>query len=51
MATIYRRLRAQLPFVLETAGAKDVFNARVFKELSVRASLAADELGSGVIRG
>jgi hypothetical protein len=44
MATIYRRLRAQLPSLLKTAGAKDAFNARVFKELSVRASLAADEL-------
>jgi hypothetical protein len=51
MLTIYRKLRAQLPFVLENAGAKDVFNARVFKELSVRASLAADELGSAAIRG
>jgi hypothetical protein len=47
MATIYRRLRVQLPSILKSAGAKDAFNARVFKELSVLASLAADELGSG----
>jgi hypothetical protein len=45
MAAIYRRLRKQLPSVLEKCGAEDVFSARVFKELSVRASLAADELG------
>jgi hypothetical protein len=50
MATIYRKLRAQLPSVLKTAGAKDAFNARVFRELSVRASLAADEFGRGVLR-
>jgi hypothetical protein len=45
MLTIYRRLRAQLPSVLGGAGAEDAFNARVFKELSVLASLAADALG------
>jgi len=44
MWQIYRLLRAQLPRVLEKADAKDVFNARVFKELCVRASTAADEL-------
>jgi hypothetical protein len=45
MGKIYRRLREQLPAVLKRAGAKDAFNARVFKDLSVLASLAADELG------
>jgi hypothetical protein len=45
MAKIYRRLREQLPAALQRAGAKNCFNARVFKDLSVRASLAADELG------
>jgi hypothetical protein len=45
MILIYRRLRAQLPSALKSAGAKDAFNARVFKELSIRASLAADEIG------
>jgi hypothetical protein len=44
MSTIYRRLRLQLPYVLKRAGAKNAFNARVFKELSVLGSLAADEL-------
>jgi hypothetical protein len=44
MWQIYRLLRAQLRGVLQKAGAKDAFNARVFKELCVRASTAADEL-------
>jgi hypothetical protein len=51
MLTIYRRLRAQLPSVLRSAGAKDAFNARVFKELSVLASLAADAIGGGALEG
>jgi hypothetical protein len=46
MAKIYRLLRAQLPAVLRTCGAKNAFSARVFKELSVRASLAVTELGA-----
>jgi hypothetical protein len=45
MARIYRSLRARLPAILKRAGAKNAFNARVFKELSVLASLAADGLG------
>lgn len=51
MAKIYRLLRAQLPAVLRRCGAKDLLSARVFKELSVRASLAADELGPYRWRG
>jgi hypothetical protein len=46
MAKIYRLLRAQFQSVLKKAGAKDAFNARVFKELCVRASKAADELAA-----
>lgn len=45
MAKIYRSLRTQLPAILKRAGAKNSFNARVFKELSVVASLAAGGLG------
>lgn len=45
MARIYRLLRTQLPAVLRKAGAKDLLNARVFKDLSVIASSAADALG------
>ena len=44
MSQIYRVLRAQFPSVLKRAGAKDAFNARVFKELCVLASTAANEL-------
>ncbi len=44
MSQIYRLLRAQFRSVLKRAGAKDAFNARVFKELCVRATTAADEL-------
>jgi hypothetical protein len=44
MSQIYRVLRAQLPRVLKRAGAQDPFNARVFKELCVLASTAANEL-------
>jgi hypothetical protein len=44
MSQIYRLLRARFRSVLKKAGAKDAFNARVFKELCVRASTAADEL-------
>jgi len=44
MSQIYRVLRTQLSSVLKRAGAQDAFNARVFKELCVLASTAADEL-------
>jgi hypothetical protein len=46
MSQIYRVLRSQFQRVLGKAGAKDAFNARVFKELCVLASTAADELAS-----
>jgi hypothetical protein len=46
MSQIYRVLRAQFKNVLKRAGAKDPFNARVFKDLCVLASTAADELTS-----
>jgi hypothetical protein len=44
MSQIYRVLRAQFSSVLKRAGAKNAFNARVFKELCVLASTAANEL-------
>jgi hypothetical protein len=44
MSQIYRVLRTQFRAVLKRAGARDAFNARVFKELCVLASTAADEL-------
>jgi hypothetical protein len=44
MSQIYRIVRAQYRGVLEKAGADDAFNARVFRELCVLASTAADEL-------
>jgi hypothetical protein len=44
MSQIYRVLRTQIPSVLKRAGAHDPFNARVFKELCVLASTAANEL-------
>lgn len=46
MWRIYRLVRARFRTVLKKAGAKDAFNARVFKELCVRATTAADELAS-----
>jgi hypothetical protein len=46
MSQIYRLLRVHFRSVLKKAGAKDPFNARVFKELCVRASNAAGELSS-----
>jgi hypothetical protein len=46
MSQIYRLLRVHFRSVLKKAGAKDAFNARVFKELCVRASKAADELAA-----
>jgi hypothetical protein len=50
MMQIYRVLRAQFGSVLRSAGARDAFNARVFKELCVLASKAADEI-SGATGG
>ena len=44
MMQIYRVLRAQFSTILKKAGAKDAFNARVFKELCVSAKTAAEEL-------
>jgi hypothetical protein len=44
MGQIYRLLRADFKDILRRAGAKDPFNARVFKDLCIAASLAADEL-------
>jgi hypothetical protein len=46
MMQIYRVLRAQFANILKRAGAKDPFNARVFKELCVLARTAAAELTS-----
>jgi hypothetical protein len=44
MMQIYRVLRAQFANILRRAGARDPFNARVFKELCVLARTAAAEL-------
>ena len=44
MMQIYRVLRAQFANILKRAGARDPFNARVFKELCVLARTAAAEL-------
>jgi hypothetical protein len=44
MMQIYRVLRANFKDVLKSAGAKDPFNARVFRDLSVLASAAAGDL-------
>lgn len=44
MSQIYRLLRAQFRKILKKAGAPNAFNARVFKEICVVASTAADEL-------
>lgn len=44
MMQIYRVLRAQFKSILRRAGARDAFNARVFKELVVSARTAAGEL-------
>ena len=46
MRQIYRVLRGQFKSVLRKAGARNAFNARVFKELCVLASTAADELAN-----
>jgi hypothetical protein len=44
MMQIYRMLRSKFASTLRAAGAKDPFNARVFRDLCVLASAAADEL-------
>jgi hypothetical protein len=44
MTQIYRVLRLQFNDVVRRAGAKDPFNARVFKELGVIARTAAEEI-------
>jgi hypothetical protein len=44
MRQIYRVLRKNFRRILRNTGATDPFNARVFKELSVLASAAADDL-------
>jgi len=46
MSQIYRVLRAEFKNVLQRTGAKNAFNASVFKELCVLASTAVDELTS-----
>lgn len=44
MMQIYRILRSKFDSILRAAGAKDPFNARVFLDLCVLASAAADKL-------
>lgn len=44
MMQIYRMLRSNFSSILRTAGARDPFNARVFRDLCVMASAAADDL-------
>ena len=44
MMQIYRVLRGHFKTILRRAGARDAFNARVFKELVVSARTAASEL-------
>jgi hypothetical protein len=44
MMKVYRTLRANLRTVLRQAGANHPFHARVFRDLSVLASAAADEV-------
>jgi hypothetical protein len=46
MMQIYRILRSNFAGILKKAGAKDPFNARVFLDLCVLASAAADKLVS-----
>ena len=47
MMQIYRVLRARFNETLKNAGASDPFNARVFRDLCVLASAAADEIVLG----
>ena len=44
MGRIYRVLRANFKNILHRAGADDPFNAKVFKDLCILASAAAEEL-------
>ncbi len=44
MMQIYRILRSRFARILQAAGASDPFNARVFRDLCVLASAAADEI-------
>jgi hypothetical protein len=44
MLQIYRILRSRLAGILRAAGASDPYNARVFRDLCVLASAAADEI-------
>jgi hypothetical protein len=44
MWRIYRELRQNLPAIWKQAGAGELFTARVFKDLSVVASAAADRI-------
>ena len=46
MMQIYRILRSNFADILRNAGARDPFNARVFRDLCVLASAAADKLVS-----
>jgi len=50
MWIIYRKLRAWLPRILETAGADTVFRARPFSDLSTFASALADDVTLGTER-
>ena len=45
MLSIYRLLSLRLPSILRSSGSSTPFNARVFTDLCVLASLAASELG------
>jgi hypothetical protein len=53
MMQIYRILRANLKSILRKAGATSPFNARVFRDLCVLASAAAEDLvvSEGALRG
>jgi hypothetical protein len=46
---IYRKLKENVPRILDIAGAQSVFQARVFQDLCVFASKAADEFVGGNI--
>jgi hypothetical protein len=50
MMQIYRILRSELKLRLKSAGAKNPFNARVFSDLCLIASAAADEIVLGAQR-
>jgi hypothetical protein len=44
MSRIYRVLRADFKTILREAGAENAFNARVFKDLCISASIAANQI-------